>query len=358
MILLFIVGGLIMLRPVDTFMKNIVGDIMYRRNLNIGIVKVVNADKSFNVEIAESGKIHKNIFTLSPDPDLAVDDKVRILYNGGNIDDPILLAPTKPTLVVSVYYALITTTPNEIQKFNMSGELVGQITLPYGYAYSGCAVTLDSQGNIYAELDGEVIKKYDSNMNLLVTKNIEGDNWIETINAGPDGYIYTLELLDEGYDIKKRNASDLTIAGVIPITTDVYLSYVGALGIDSSGNFYVYQNPYIEKYSSGGVLLAQLNVGYMSGGYAGAAVLGNYVYFGRSSSKVYYLPLDLSTYTLWQPGISIFYGITVADNRLVCTGWDSDNDPATAVYDNSRNLISIVKLPASDFAFKAGGYNF
>jgi len=94
MILLFIVGGLIMLRPVDTFMKNIVGDIMYRRNLNIGIVKVVNADKSFNVEIAESGKIHKNIFTLSPDPDLAVDDKVRILYNGGNIDDPILLAPT------------------------------------------------------------------------------------------------------------------------------------------------------------------------------------------------------------------------------------------------------------------------
>ena len=93
LILLFIIGGLFMLRPVDSFMKNTVGNIIYRRNLATGIIKVVNNNKSFDVEIANSGKTQTRIFTLSPDPDLAVDDKVRILYNGP--DDPIILAPTK-----------------------------------------------------------------------------------------------------------------------------------------------------------------------------------------------------------------------------------------------------------------------
>ena len=349
MILLFIVGGLIMLRPVDTFMKNIVGDIMYRRNLNIGIVKVVNADKSFNVEIAESGKIHKNIFTLSPDPDLAVDDKVRILYNGGNIDDPILLAPTRPTVIPNVRYALIVASPNAFQLFDMEGVLLTQLAV-LGWAYSGCAITLDAVGNIYTDEDGEVLKKYDSNFNILVTKDVEDDNWVETINAGPDGFIYTLELLDEGYDIKKRNASDLTIAGVIPITDEIYYSYEGALGIDSSGNFYVYQNPYVEKYSSGGVLLAQLDVGNLNNGYAGAAVCGNYVYFVQGTNKVYYIPLNLSTYNTWNVPSSNAYSLTVADGYIILSGFGT-----TSKYDSSRNLIW---TKASQSAYKAGGYNF
>ena len=345
-----------MLRPINEIIKNNVGNIIHRLSVVTGEVAVDNGDGSYDVFIAGDPKAYPNIFTLARDPDIAVGDTVRILYKNGDKNNPIIWPPEKPT-VIPRRYVLIVTGPDELQLFNMDGVLLKQVA-NIGWAYSGCAVTLDSKGNIYTDEDGEIIKKYDPNMNLLITKNIEGDNWIETINAGPDGYIYTLELIDEGYNIKKRSTNDLSIQAVIPITTEVYYAYEGALGIDSNGNFFVYQNPYVEKYNSAGAMIAQLNVGNLNNGYAGCGVLGNYVYFVKNTNEVIYLPLDLSTYSIWNLPSAIAYALTVTDGHLILSGWDGDNDGATSKYDSNRNLIWIKKLTSADYAYKAGGYNF
>jgi len=99
--IVLIIGGLIMLKPINVYVKNAVSNIVYRKNLVTGIITADHGNKSYDVEIGESGKSIKKIFTLSPDPDLAVGDKARIFYRGGCKEDPILMAPTKPTLIVS-----------------------------------------------------------------------------------------------------------------------------------------------------------------------------------------------------------------------------------------------------------------
>lgn len=92
-------GVFALLRPIGEFKGEAIGGIIYRRNLVTGIITADNGDKSYAVEIGESGKSIKKIFTLSPVPDLKVGDKARILYRGGNKEDPILLAPTKPIVI-------------------------------------------------------------------------------------------------------------------------------------------------------------------------------------------------------------------------------------------------------------------
>jgi hypothetical protein len=354
LILLLLVGGLIIMEPISRLIRNTVGNIVYRGAFVTGIITADNGDKSYAVEIGESGKSRKKVFTLSPDPDLKVGDKARILYRGGNKEDPILLAPTKPAILRR--YALIVASPNTLQLFDMDGILLKSISVT-GWGYGQCGITMDSQGNIYTEENAEIIKKYDSNLNLLVTKNIEED--IDGINMGSDGYLYTLELIDEGYDVKKRSISDLTIVATIPITTNIYYAYSGGLCLDSNGNIYVYQNPYVEKYSNSGIKLASIDVGNLSNEYAGCGVLGNYVYFVKGTNTIIYLPLNLSSYSTWNLGMAIAYGITVADNHLICTGWDTDNDGATAKYDSNRNLVWVKKLnPTSQYGYKASGYNF
>ena len=99
-IVLFLIGGLLMINPMDAFLKNNAENIAHRKNFTTGIVKVVNPNNSFDVEIGDSGKIRKGVFTLSPDPDLAVEDKVRVANLHGSEEEPILLAPTKPAIVV------------------------------------------------------------------------------------------------------------------------------------------------------------------------------------------------------------------------------------------------------------------
>ncbi|GAI78548.1 unnamed protein product, partial [marine sediment metagenome] len=203
------------------------------------------------------------------------------------------------------------------------------------------------------------LKKYDSNGNLLVTHEIEsGSNWFESMNFGPDGYLYTFEGRASGYAIAKRNTTNLTI--IEDALTLGGGSYGGGMCLDSDGNFYVY-NPSadeIEKWSSAGVKLASLYIGYISE-YAGFGVCGDNLYVGRSSNKIYYMPLDLSGYTEWVLPSSIAYALTVADGHLIFSGWDGDGDGATAKYDSSRSLVWTKKLdPVTSYAYKAGGYNF
>lgn len=254
-------------------------------------------------------------------------------------------------------YSLIVTTPDELQLFDMDGNLLKQLAVT-GWSYAEGGTTVDVEGNVYIK-EYNVIKKYDSNLNLLVTQEIEsGDNTFIAINVGPDGYIYTLELIDKGYDVKKRSSVDLTIQEVIPITDEIYYSYDGPICLDSDGNIYVFNDPYIEKFSNAGVLLAQLETDGLSNSFAGCGVVSSNVYFVKSSNKIYYAPLDLSSYTQWNLPSAEAYALTVADGKLILSGWDGDGDGATTQYNSDRNLVLQIKLAAADYAYKAGGYNF
>ena len=59
-----------------------------------GIVAVVRGNGSYDVFISESDVAYPKIFTLSANPDLAIGDKVRILYKNGCKELPIILPPT------------------------------------------------------------------------------------------------------------------------------------------------------------------------------------------------------------------------------------------------------------------------
>lgn len=86
-----------MLKPINSIIKDSIGNIMFRGNVVTGIVATDNGDGSYDVFISESDRAYPKIFTLSRNPDLAVGDKVRILYKNGCKELPIILPPVKAT---------------------------------------------------------------------------------------------------------------------------------------------------------------------------------------------------------------------------------------------------------------------
>ena len=343
-----------MLKPINAIIKDSLGNIIHRGNIVTGIIATDNGDGSYDVFISEADKAYRKIRTLSRTPDIAVDDKVRILYEDGCKEKPIIWPPVT---VISLRYALMVAVPNEVQLFDMDGNLIQQSAVT-GWSYAEGGIAVDSEGNIYLK-EWDLIKKYDSSFNLLVTLPIEDPaNRIEGINIGSDGYLYSLEGIAAGYDIKKRSLSDLTIQAVIPITADPFNTHSGGICLDSDGNFYVVgDNDDICKYNSAGALLASIDVGLVNS-YTGCGVLGTNVYFVKDTNEIIYLPLNLASYTIWNMPSNIAYALTVADGHLIISGWDGAGDGATSKYDSDRNLIWTEKLTAAAYAYKAGGYNF
>lgn len=88
-----------MLRPINAIIKDNVGNIIHRGFVVTGEVAVDNGDGSYDVYIAGEAKAYPKIFTLARNPDLAVRDKVRILYKNGCKELPIILPPVKPTAI-------------------------------------------------------------------------------------------------------------------------------------------------------------------------------------------------------------------------------------------------------------------
>jgi hypothetical protein len=355
-----------MFKSISAIIKDSIGNIIYRGNVVTGIVATDNGDKSYDVFISESEKAYPHIFTLSENPVLEVGDKVRILYKNGCKELPIILPPT--AINIMRRYALICAIPDGIKLFDMEGILLYQITKE-GWGYGACGICLDASGNIYVEEGANIIEKYDKDFNLLITKNIEsGSNWIEGINMGSDGYLYTFEGIASGFDIKKRYTSTLLIKETIPITTDIFAGYSGSICLDSEGNFYLYKEEgtgalkkqYIEKFNSSGIMIAQRNITAQEGlnnEYAGYGVLGNYVYFVHNTNEIYYASLDFVEFFDWVLPNDIAYSLTVADNSIILSGWDGAI-PTTAKYDSNRNLVWSKTLTGVDYAYKAGGYNF
>jgi len=87
-----------MLKPINSIIKDSIGNIMFRGNVVTGIVATDNGDGSYDVFISESDRAYPKIFTLSRNPDLAVGDKVRILYKNGCKELPIILPPVAPSI--------------------------------------------------------------------------------------------------------------------------------------------------------------------------------------------------------------------------------------------------------------------
>ncbi len=124
-IILVILGVLLMLKPVSALIKNSTENIIYRGNIVTGIVATDNGNKSYDCYISESEYAYPKIFTLSRNPQLEVGDKVRILYQNGNKELPIILPPTMAkeeednTIVVTLEASSIT----ELLA-NINGEII------------------------------------------------------------------------------------------------------------------------------------------------------------------------------------------------------------------------------------------
>ena len=101
-LIILLLGVLCMLKPVSAIIKDSIGNIMYRGNVVTGTVAVVNGDGSYDCYISESDRAYPKIFTLSANPDLAVGDKVRILYKGGCKELPIILCTAEGNITYYV----------------------------------------------------------------------------------------------------------------------------------------------------------------------------------------------------------------------------------------------------------------
>lgn len=365
--ILLLVGVLIMLRPINAIVRDNVGNIIHRLSIVTGEVAKDNGDGSYNVYIAGEAKAYPRIFTLARNPDIEVGDTVRILYKNGDKNNPIIWPPVKPT--VTRYHAFVLAYSKQIGGswiyylaiYDLEGNMLKKIAIDYTFGTYN-QICLDPQGNVYDAQGGEKIRKYDKDLNLLLTQDIEKPtNWIYATNMGSDGYLYTLEVIASGFDIKKRSISDLTIQETINISTDPFTAFGGGICFDTNGNFYVWNDSdkYVEKYNNSGIEIASEYIDCVPVPCFG--IVGATLYFGGATNpEGFYLPKDLSSHTIWEPDGAINYRLTVVDGtHIICSGWDASNDSVIAKYDRNRNLIWKKIIAGGDGnPFAIGAYNF
>lgn len=225
-----------MLKPVDAFMRKAVDGIVHRKNFVTGIITLDHGNKSYDVEIEESGKSRKKIFTLSPDPDLNVGDKARILYRGGNKEDMILLAPTKPVIVARYIYVYCWTAADSycVKSYDANGTYINTFSVSELQDWNN-VLAIDKNNNVYC-VNYLLLKCYDKDGNLLYEAPSQ---YITSVCVGPDGYIYTYEAIDWYPFIVKRAPGSATIIE----TKGIPLAGQGLI-MDSNKNIYTKKSNY------------------------------------------------------------------------------------------------------------------
>ena len=237
LIILIVLGVLIMLKPVSAIIKDSIGNIMYRGNVVTGIVAKDNGNKSYDCYISESEVAYPKIFTLSANPNLAVGDKVRILYKNGCKELPIILPPTIAEAETTagnifVYYqaSFIGEETNHVRLYDSSGNFIIQWAMPTGYYEANC-IAVDNSGYLYVNYGSTIIKRDNkAPYGVLVTHSADG---CEAIAIGADGFLYCREWLGNNV-IVKRNLVTLNSLGYVNITNG---SLYG-LTLDSDGYLY------------------------------------------------------------------------------------------------------------------------
>jgi len=219
LIVLLIIGGLIMLRPINSIIRDTVGNIIHRGSVVTGEVVIVNGDGSYDVFIAGETKAYPKVFTLARNPNLEVGDTVRILYKNGCKELPIILPPVTVTVTATgeIFITYWTGSGgNEvgyIKSFTTAGvEVTSWTAAKYNLLYNGLCV--DSSGNVYyvAFYSPHKIIKYDSLGNEVIV--LSSSYQIRNIAISSDGFIFTHEFTDSDNNmIMKRSPSTLQILG-------------------------------------------------------------------------------------------------------------------------------------------------
>jgi len=200
------------------------------------------------------------------------------------------------------------------------------------------------------------IKKYDQNLNLLKTYDVFLNEGIQTngFNFGSNGYLYTLDI-DKASPyhrfIQKRSTTTLAVLDTMADLGSVNIS--GEPCFDTDGNFYLYYfvDDVVKKFNSSGTLIATSpSVPTMFARF-GCGVIGNYVYFPKSTSVLYYFPLDLSSVIEWSPDYS-HYGFTVKAGYIY--GYNTSG--YLSKYDSNRNLVWTKDIGGS--GREIGSYQF
>ncbi len=123
-----------MLKPVSEIIENSVGIITYKNKIVTGKVAVDNGHGSYDVYISEGEEAYPNIYTLVRNPTLAIGDKVRILYEGGNKEKPIILPPE-----IALTYTVT---------YDGNGASGGTAPIDSNLYYTGDLVTILDKGSL------------------------------------------------------------------------------------------------------------------------------------------------------------------------------------------------------------------
>ena len=176
-----------MLKPISKIIKDSIGNIIYRGNVVTGIVETDNGDGSYDVFISESDKAYPKIFTLSANPNLAVGDKVRILYKDGCKELPIILPPAVSVILFESYLAPNATVFPTFYGNNWRGQVfltTSAHTVNYIELLLARRYAISAPGTIYVE-----IKKVDgSNLPIgaiLTSGTTDGNTLIAYASAVP-----------------------------------------------------------------------------------------------------------------------------------------------------------------------------
>lgn len=279
LILLIFIGVLVMFKNINAIINDSIGNITYRGNVVTGIVAKDNGDKSYDCYISESEVAYPKIFTLSREPNLAVGDKVRILYKGGCKELPIILPPTTAVSVTPLIAVIIEQYNDDdyLKFFTTTGDLVNSYLLGNGVVYfpdDSNGMAIDKYNNVYFMKSPNTLVKINSEGVILKSLPITGD-YIEYLYIGIDGYLYSAT---QGTKVEKRNTSDLTVISLIDV-----VSSSNGFALDSNGNMYLTNGNYIEKKTSEGVLIGSHAIANRSCSCLG--VSNNYIL--RTSASTY-----------------------------------------------------------------------
>jgi len=374
-IILIIIGVLVMLKPINSIIKDSINNIMFRGNVVTGIVATDNGDGSYDVFISESDRAYPKIFTLSRNPDLAIGDKVRILYKNGCKELPIILPPVKPTAPPEEYIIAFLWTEypsliNHIVIIDIDGNILNDIVISSGsYGTTSNAITVDKNGNIYVIGKWQdKIMKLDSNGNQLLNVSI-ADETPAMIAVNSNNEIWTYGWGDNGYYIRNRNKSDLSVIKTYNIGWDE--DYVG-MAFDKFGNLYMVEwtTDKITKWDiSTGTKISSRSLPAIikSSMFSALAIVDSTIYLSEWSSykngDVFTCPTDLSVdftpHSLsefpesgWVEAITAIKG-----THIICEG-DYNSMQYIVKYTWDLSLIWNTPYDAEDYGLCIGAYPF
>jgi len=357
-----------MLKPINSIIKDSIGNIMFRGNVVTGIVATDNGDGSYDVFISESDRAYPKIFTLSRNPDLAVGDKVRILYKNGCKELPIILPPVKPSGAKNIYVVYKKNSDSKYYLIQINNddsitEIAELAELATGDEPYLVRILTDSSGNIYAiKLNnaGFTLYKWNSSGILQATKVLAENEMFGFITSD---YLYTMIYDDD--EIHKRSLITLETEETIELTTSHRFHY---LCFDSDGYIYTYDRDYTGeaafiKWEVGtGVLEFHKQALSSLSAWADFALLRTNIahdYFSYGTAGIIAISLDSDMETWAMDDIPNQQVIGVASNEsywYVIGKNTADDKLIVEKYNSDKNLISTIEI-TSDF-ISGGSRNY